>query len=80
MKPTRIIAAALFLCSLSSCKTIGPLFKVPGQLITAVGGGLGMNLTDEAPQPYDDSSPIEKPTTQDEPQEEPQEEPQAIQE
>ena len=45
---------------------IGPLFKVPGQLLTSVGGGLGM-LTDEAPQPYDDESLIEAPIPQAEP-------------
>lgn len=63
MKSTCQIIAALLLCSLSSCKAIGPLFKVPGQLLTAVGGGLGM-LTDEAPQPYEDESPIEAPIPQ----------------
>ena len=67
MKPTRLITAALFLCSLSACQYVAPILKLPGQAITAGSRAVGMGLTDEAPQPYDDESAIEEPTTQETP-------------
>lgn len=64
MKSTRLIVATLFLCSLSACQYVAPILKLPGQAIKAGGRAVGMGLTDEAPQPYDDEPCLEEPTTQ----------------
>jgi len=71
MKSTRLIVISLLLCSLSSCSLLGTVLKLPGQILKPVGRTIGLGLTDEAPQPYDDSSLLEEPTTQEKPQGEP---------
>jgi len=68
MKSTRLIVISLLLCSLSSCSLIGSALKLPGQILQPIGRTIGLGLTDEAPQPYDDSSLLEESTTQGEPQ------------
>ncbi|MBT8044400.1 MAG: hypothetical protein KJO79_05560 [Verrucomicrobiae bacterium] len=57
----RLIAVAFCLCLLPSCALLGSLLKIPASILQTAGRTVGLGLTDDAPQPYQDDAAIDKP-------------------
>lgn len=60
MKSIFLLATAGLFCSLSSCSLVGSALKLPASLLQSVGRTVGVSgLTDEAPDPVEETEAIE---------------------
>ena len=65
MKSINLITAAIVLSTLSSCSLLGSILQFPGSLMETVGRTAGLNaLTNDAPEPTDETTITDEPNSQ----------------